>query len=259
MYQKLLWKIESLWSDYQRNPSWCVIAGERTVSQMIKDTFFSIDSYPASSSPTDSSPANSSTTDGSFGFSLVSNFDFTPSINSVFSDDYGSYFGIAKSQVVLQDSKLVYLFDNHQKFLVPLFHLYQVLGRPVRVLHIDAHPDDALYQYEYPLSLDAVTLHNLLQNTRISDFFDAVSKTDVIAELTRITTSSGFADYSKANYDIVSLDIDIFGPEGDFTELERKIPVIADAWQSCPVISIATSPGFIDQKYAQEIIKILTS
>ena len=57
---------------------------------------------------------------------------------------------------------------------------------------------------------------------------------------------------------ILSLDIDIFGPEGDFVDLKDKVRAIALAWSGAEAVCIATSPGFIDQEYAKKIISIMT-
>ena len=78
-----------------------------------------------------------------------------------------------------------------------------------------------------------------------------------INKIHRYTKSTDFQEFKKPqNPYILSFDIDIFGPEGDFTDLESKIKIIAQAWQDAEVVCIATSPGFIDQNYAQNIIEI---
>jgi len=272
--QKLLWRIELLWNEYYRKSSYCVVFNEKAISKSILEKFFADGTF--------------------FNFFYCENFDFNQSSAVSFFDDYGSYYGLAKNQVmqldeklvylfdnhnkflvpmyhhdygsyyglaknqVMQlDEKLVYLFDNHNKFLVPMYHLYTVLGRPLRILHIDAHPDDAKYQGLHPNILNEQTLHHLLATTRIGDFFDAISQTSAVTDITRIHHSQSFQDFVTKSYDILSLDIDIFGPEGDFVELEEKIKVIAAAWRNSPIITIATSPGFIDQSFARGIIEIL--
>ncbi len=235
--QKLLWRIELLWNEYYRKSSYCVVFNEKAISKSILEKFFADGTF--------------------FNFFYCENFDFNQSSAVSFFDDYGSYYGLAKNQVMQLDEKLVYLFDNHNKFLVPMYHLYTVLGRPLRILHIDAHPDDAKYQGLHPNILNEQTLHHLLATTRIGDFFDAISQTSAVTDITRIHHSQSFQDFVTKSYDILSLDIDIFGPEGDFVELEEKIKVIAAAWRNSPIITIATSPGFIDQSFARGIIEIL--
>ncbi len=236
MNEKLLWKIESLWNQHYRSSKCCKVFSDKTLSKSITETFF----------------ANGN----SHSFTLTEKLSFEKTENAVFSDSYGDYLGIKNSQVMRSEDKLIYLFDNHNKFLVPLFHLYKTLERPIKVLHIDAHEDDALYRGERPEQFNEEVLVELLEKTRISDFYDSLSSTQVISEITRFTHSQDFENLPYGEYDILSLDIDIFGPEGDFAELEKKIAVIAAAMRQSSLITIATSPGFIDQDFAEKVIQI---
>ena len=80
-----------------------------------------------------------------------------------------------------------------------------------------------------------------------------------INKIHRYTKSIDFQEFKKPqNPYILSLDIDIFSPEGDFTDLESKIKIIAQAWRYADAVCIATSPGFIEQDYAHKIIQIFT-
>lgn len=226
--QKLLWKIQSLWEQsYQEG-------GSAELSSIL--------------------------TIPSFGFHKVQDFDFTKSKQLVFSDDHGSYYGLKQQQILEHQGKIVYLCDNHNKMLVPMFHLYQNHKRPLDITHIDAHPDDAFFEGEKPKVFNEESLQNLLENTRISDFYDALSEAKVIGNLKRVTDSQSFMqDFSEQEIDLLSLDIDIFGPEGDFVDLEIKVKTIAQAWKQASVICIATSPGFINQDLAHHIINIFTA
>ena len=148
-----------------------------------------------------------------------------------------------------------------------MYHLREVLGRPLNIIHIDAHRDDAIFPGQKPTVFDQESLIELLEETRISDFFDSLSKTNTLRRLDKITESKNFSEFfcrandpakkSPPRYDLLSLDIDIFGPEGDFVDLGQKVKVIAQAWQISDVICIVTSPGFIDQEFSKEITKIL--
>lgn len=227
MNQKILWKIQSLWEQYHRE------------SQHVQKI-----SVPE---------------EINFGFHNMDTFDFTPSEEPVFSDDYGSYRGLQHQQVIECQGKMVILCDNHNKMLVPIFHLYHALKRPLKIVHIDAHRDDAEFNGRKPGVFDKEALTELLKTTRISDFFDALCQTNTISELIRVTDSDSFVNYQDKEFDLLSLDIDIFGPEGDFVAIDEKIRVIAQAWKHSSVICIAMSPGFIDQDFARAIIEILTS
>jgi len=218
MNQKLLWKIEELWEKYYK-------------------------------------PGKGGTPEiRSVHFKQVHEFSFESSLKIIHQDEYGSYLGLANQQVIFQE-KPIYLFDNHNKIIFALYE-YFVENGSFDVVHIDAHRDDALYSHQKPAELAPDTIKVFVDTTRISDFFDAISNTQMVSKIHRVCDSGAFLDYKNPEKPFVlSLDIDIFGPEGDFTSLEEKIRVIASAWGRAGVVCIATSPGFIDQDFARDVIE----
>ena len=100
---------------------------------------------------------------------------------------------------------------------------------------------------------------NDTENDELNENKDNACNDKFINNIHRYTKSTDFQEFKKPqNPYILSLDIDILGPEGDFTDLESKIKIIAQAWCYADVVCIATSPGFIDQDFAQKIIEIFT-
>jgi len=230
-YTKILWKIEELWRKYY----------SPTVTRTI-----------------DVSTSYINGVSRYYGrFHRIEVFDFSPSQELVFTDDYGGYFGLDKCQVMNLSGKPVYLFDNHNEMLYPLVEINKVTGVVYDVVHIDAHPDDAGFVDNKPIALSLDTISEFISRTRISDFFDAISESNIISNIYRVTHSDSFEFFLPPEEPyILSLDIDIFGPEGGFCELEDRVRAIALAWSRADAVCIATSPGFIDQKYAQKIIEI---
>ncbi|MCI5050680.1 MAG: hypothetical protein MRY57_00005 [Candidatus Pacebacteria bacterium] len=231
-YTKVLWKIEELWKKYF------------TGVEAITDYSDVLDNY------------ENNTSKYYDDFHLVDSFDFTASNESVHVDDYGSYQGLLHSQLVFKD-KPTYLFDNHNKMLYSLVELYNINNKELTVVHIDAHPDDAKFQGQKITELNLQNIKKYIAETRISDFYDALSETNIIEKILLVTHSDSFEFFLPPEEPyILSLDIDIFGPEGDFCDLEDKVRATALAWSMADAVCIATSPGFIDQKFAQEIIEI---
>lgn len=225
MYQKILWKIQSLWEQYY---------------QPHCETVFSIENYPPQ-------------------FNLVDVFSFEESKQAVFSDEYGEYLGLKNFQVMKKDDKYWYLFDNHNEIIYPFVELCEATKKPLTIVHIDAHRDDAEFEGEKVKEISLSSASEYINKTRISDFFDALSETQIIEEIIRITDSDSFLSYTNPNKPyIISLDIDIFGDEGAFIDLETKVKVIAEACSEAQAVCIATSPGFINQEFAHEIIKIIS-
>jgi|AntAceMinimDraft_13_1070369.scaffolds.fasta_scaffold05885_2 hypothetical protein len=240
MNKKILWKIEELWNKNERsifnNPNQHLNLQKLKIKNNYSDSGVS-KYYPR--------------------FHLVNSFEFTQGIKNVFEDDYGSYKGLKKLQLIIKD-KPIYLFDNHNEMIYPLVEIYESVPKSsLSVVHIDAHPDDALFHGEKPKLLTSIGTKNLISRTRISDFFDALSETKIINNIYRVTHSDSFEFFLPPDEPyILSLDIDIFGPEGNFVELKDKVSAIKKAWNGAAVVCIATSPGFIDQDFAREIIEI---
>jgi hypothetical protein len=234
MHKKLLWKIEELWNQYYKQ-----------VSSPAINIFHN---YVNGLSKHHNR------------FECVKEIDFSESEKEVFSDAYGKYKGLKKCQVLEKDSKLIYLFDNHNEMLYSLVEIFEATGKQYDIVHIDAHPDDALFQGIKITSLNLKNIQEYINKTRISDFFDAISETNIVRRIYSLTHSDNLEFFMppEESY-ILSLDIDIFGPEGDFAELNEKVRAIASAWIHADVVCIAMSPGFIDQKYAADIIKIFVN
>lgn len=238
MSHKILWKIEELWNKFY---------SENYHSQLNLESF-SLKLYKNNKSLYNSD------------FNFVSEFNFNLSEKPVHSDDYGKYLGLERSQILEKDGKLIYLFDNHNKIIRPFLEYAEITGNGFDVVHVDAHNDDALFFGEKIKTVKLENVTGYIHQTRISDFFDFMSESNIIQNIHRYTKSSDFESFIKPeNPYILSLDIDIFGSEGNFTDLKSKVKIIAEAWQHADVVCIAMSPGFIDQIFAKEIIKIFIS
>ncbi len=264
MNKKLLWKIEELWRKYSINICHSELDSESHSELSLRET--------KQSKLLFEKLYKNNTSIHNSDFHVVKNFNFEKSDNFVHKDDNSQYYGLKNSQVAEIKGKLVYLFDNHNKILHPFLE-YVTLTRGslasscgFDVVHIDAHNDDAVFvehacqiDRKKPQKLELKNIQEYIHQTRISDFFDFLSESNFIEKIDRYIKSNDFEEFKKPkNPYILSLDIDIFGPEGDFTELESKVKIIAQAWQSADVVCIAMSPGFIDQNCAQKIIEILT-
>jgi hypothetical protein len=208
-------------------------------------------------------------------FFLVEDFDFTTSKKPVFenteNDDRSGegkkeFYGLEKQQLVLQKNKKpVYLVDNHNKALFSFLEVSEVFSKIFDIVHIDAHRDDAKFQKDYPEKVSRENINWCLENSRVSDYLDLAKKSNLIGKIFNITQEKEFEDFLQdfsegkilqKNSFILSLDIDVFGPEGDYIDTETKIKTIAKAWKNSSAVVIATSPGYISGKDAQGVIEI---
>jgi hypothetical protein len=140
----------------------------------------------------------------------------------------------------------IFICDNHNYVL----EAWQLLGgRQPTLVHIDQHRDDAL-----------ATQLETLSHTRICDYIDFATKNSWIAEQIisiieqhDLQQLKSIPDHNK----ICNIDLDIFAPECTILSLEDKVAAIIAAAKNCSLITLATSPGFIDQPRAIEIAKLL--
>jgi hypothetical protein len=182
---------------------------------------------------------------------------FTPASSEmpVMFDTAGQYYGMDQDVVIWHEKKPVYIFDNHNKALFAFLEIQQSFGNNLPIVHIDAHLDDAIPNFS-PDEITESNIHETYQQSRICDFISVSQQGGLIDNVERIVTSSQFDGYVLPEQPfILSLDIDIFGPEGAYIDLEKKVAVIAIAWSKAAVVTIATSPGFIDQQFAWKIIQ----
>ena len=191
-------------------------------------------------------------------FKNVTQFDFTPSSEKVFYDEYGyGYCGLAEMQIIKNNYPPVFLIDNHDKALMVLYALYQ--SAPIDIVHIDAHRDDAIFPHLIEggdITYDAVL--RLLQHTKVSDYLDAGQKIGLVRDVYSLTQSFEFETYIVPEKQFVlNLDIDIFGDEGAAVPLETRIKTVLALWNDAYAVIIATSPGFIKQDEACYLIEKL--
>jgi len=221
--------------------------------------------------------------------------NFKESKNIVFIDEFNDYRtgekenkfkGLEKQQLFFEnsiDNKPIYIIDNHNKAIFCFFEILNELKKinkeekvKLNLIHIDAHRDDAKFQYKYPQEVTWENINDFIKKTRVSDYIDFAQKTKIVNEVLNITQSFEFEYFlnnkkfinykNKEEIDIklfkkepyiLNLDIDIFGGEGTMVDNELKIKTILKAWDEAIGVVIAMSPGFILRKDAEDIIKIL--
>ena len=205
-------------------------------------------------------------------FVLSDTPDFTPSENSVFEDEkQKNFLGLKSFSVCFQGNKKpVYVCDNHHQVLFPFWEIFQEIQKPLTIVHIDAHRDNAIFPYsvgeENLRSLQEKDIQKIISKCRVSDYLDAGKKIGLIEKIISVTQESEFENFlesgleklvSEKNPYILNLDIDIYGPEGTAVSTALKTEVIAKAWKNAEAVCFATSPGFISGEVAKKLGKIM--
>lgn len=136
---------------------------------------------------------------------------------------------------------------------------------PYTLIHIDEHSDMRdpwIYLDTEPSLEDVLSYTNETVNVWnyiIPAIYDGLIKKEVI----QIRDSSALESYFDLDLDweniILNLDLDFFEPALDFIDYELKKKVVLDAAKKADIITVATSPFFIDQQRAIEVFKDIFS
>ena len=166
--------------------------------------------------------------------------------------------------------KKIYLFDNHNHALY-FWYLAKNIGiikNNSILYHVDEHAD-----YREPKTiLEKKDLESIFEYTNFSDinvwnYIIPAEKEWLIWKTIQIRNTKNLEDYlnspqlplegAKTNGIILNLDLDFFQPDLDFIDYELKKKVTLDIAEKADVITVSTSPFFIDQKLAIKVFKDL--
>ena len=165
----------------------------------------------------------------------------------------------------------IYLFDNHNHAL----YFWYVAKKEWKIktwatlYHIDEHAD-----YREPKTiLEKTDLQSIFNYTNFSDinvgnYIIPAEKEGLIWKTVQIRNSKNLEDYftspqlspqgeGEEKWIILNLDLDFFQPDLDFIDYDLKKKVILDIAKKANVITVATSPFFIDQELAIKVFKDL--
>ena len=142
----------------------------------------------------------------------------------------------------------VFICDNHNSVLEAWHLLHK---SQLQLIHIDQHRDNAIY---------AGFLEEWKTESVISDYINfAICANWIKKDYLSFTENSDMSkinQFKKADI-ILNIDIDFFSKNMTIIPLEDKIKLICHFAQFAKLITLATSPGFIEQNRAIKIAKLL--
>jgi len=161
------------------------------------------------------------------------------------------------------EEKKVYIMDNHNHALYFWYREYREsnIKKWLPVIHIDQHSD-----MKEPLSWIAMDreddLEYIAQYTNevctIADFIHPWLKTWIIDKCIQLRTENGLLDYNIPEFSyILDIDIDFWAPEMRIEQFDRTIQKTRQLIAEASLVTIATSPCFIDQERALDIVDLL--
>lgn len=172
-----------------------------------------------------------------------------------------SFPGLKQFIHVKKDQQEIFIFDNHNHaFFFWAYALYHGLIKTHSFLvHVDQHsdmwkPSSFLYPSELKKADDVFYYTNYILN--VGSFIKPAIYAGIFDQVEIIDGNDGLKN--NFNHDIVlDIDMDFFASEMDFVPKNLKIEKLQQYIQQARFITIATSPFFIDQQKAIDLIPVL--
>lgn len=159
----------------------------------------------------------------------------------------------------LKGGKDIFIFDNHNHAF--FFWAYAAslgkIPKEAALIHIDQHKDSRKPE----IFLDQKQFRDLSQVFRytnavlnVGNFIEPALHSGIFKDVVQMTDSNTFQT-PLSQPCVLDLDMDIFAPEMKYMDERIKFNKIKDALRLASVVTIATSPFFMNQQEAIRIIK----
>ncbi|MCC0628339.1 UPF0489 family protein [Clostridioides sp. ES-S-0108-01] len=156
-------------------------------------------------------------------------------------------------------NKKIYVFDNHNHAFY--FWIRSLMKneftKGCKLVHVDQHKDTREpdnYNVDINNMRDVFRYTNEVLN--VGSFIKPALRYNVFSELIIIDSSYGF-DLDIESEFVLDIDLDIFSSDMDYIPFDFKLEKIQNLIKKAKVITIATSPYFINQEYAIKVLKEL--
>lgn len=155
--------------------------------------------------------------------------------------------------------KDVYIFDNHNHALYFWIKSLKLnnFNKGCKLVHIDQHKDmrePENYDVDMENIDDVFRYTNEVLN--VGNFIQPALKHSIFSEVIIIDSSYGFNLDIQGEF-VLDIDLDIFSKDMEYISYDLRINKIKELIEKAKVITIASSPFFIDQEYAIKVLKEL--
>ena len=140
----------------------------------------------------------------------------------------------------------IFICDNHN-YVLEVWELLK--NKKLPLVHIDQHKDNQIFTENE---------QDWRKTTKICNYINFAQKRGWINEVISFTESSDLKQLSfiKPEKCILNIDLDLFHPDCSLISLEEKLNIIYNYLPKAELITIATSPLFIDQNLAVKLAKL---
>lgn len=155
--------------------------------------------------------------------------------------------------------KKVYIFDNHNHAFYFWIKscLYKGFDKGCKLVHVDQHKDTRVppnYDVDIDDLGDVFRYTNEVLN--VGSFIKPALHHKLFSEVIIVDSQYSFDIDIEGDF-VLDIDLDIFSEEMDYIDYDFKINKIKSYIDRASVITIATSPFFIEQNYAIKVLKEL--
>lgn len=153
--------------------------------------------------------------------------------------------------------KDIYIFDNHNHAFYFWIKSFKegYFNKGCKLIHIDQHKDTREPE-NYDIDID--NLDDVFRYTNyvlnVGSFIKPAINKGIFSELVIMDSSYSF-EYDTFEEFVLDIDLDIFSKDMDYIPFDIKINKIRNLIKKAKTITIATSPYFIEQEYAINILK----
>lgn len=155
---------------------------------------------------------------------------------------------------IKKENQTIYIFDNHNHALKHRIDEYKswTLTFWFNLIHIDQHTD--MNQSEFELDLDNPDL----QVYNVWNFIQPAIQSWLIVQVEQINTEYKLLKYDMPKYDyILDIDLDFRAPEMSIENYSETVEKTKELISKSRVVTIATSPYFLEQNLAIKVCKNL--
>ena len=173
--------------------------------------------------------------------------------------------GLKNFLFIQNNQKDIFIFDNHNHafFFWMTAFLSKRFPKGIKLVHVDQHSDLRVPSHNLNLSVvESLTFKDIFHYTNdvlnVGNFIKPALAAGIFSEVEIVSSRESFGKRFKEPI-VLDLDLDIFAPSMDYIDFGLKAEAIQSYLQVAQVITIATSPFFMEQSAAIQIIKDLFS
>lgn len=186
-----------------------------------------------------------------------------------FDDQLSTNTGLKNFYKIKWKDKDIYLFDNHNHayYFWYLARSQGIIWDNNTLVHIDEHADTR-DPWNYLIKPESLDLDKVFHYTNyvynVGNYIVPAEKEGLIKNTIQVRNTHNLEEYlnlrsTLGSNIILNLDLDFFQPDLDFIDYDLKKKVTLDAAEKAKVITVATSPFFINQELAIKVFKDIFS